>query len=220
MGNNQYSDRKIVVRVPQAVHDSLAQWATWATARGPKGKLRPLLGPSNVPRYAETARVLIISELVPANLCVGMAVLANSTLILSAASSQVTYRSQELLLATAARLGDVSPKALDTEYDRTTSQSGVQKTRKGLRAAPVINLTMDTWLYHKLTQIASRVDVGGRSSLSHVIKELLAQALGKPKALAAVLSAYAEAVVRIRLVVDTAMDRELVDLQRRLEQVG
>lgn len=210
------NERKVVVRVPTAVYTALDE-----LARVPE---QQLVNETGVTRYAELSRVLLAGELLssaPQSVQVAAAVLSNATLILAAAFARLTYTLQSELESVSAVVSRVEREAL---REARQSPTGAQNRRKGPRAQPVINLTLDGWLSREIFRIAATVPseevrrAGFQSPVAFTISTMLEDALERPT-VESLVDSYAKAVSRVRNALESGVLAEREAIREYLRAV-
>lgn len=195
--------KKLMLRTTQEVYTAIEQLAVEAEL---------VHSDTDAARYAETARVLLIGQLLhreSITLRLAVAVLSNATLILSGAFARLIYSLQDDLQA-AAEKATRSPQGA---LARTRIQSGTQLERGTTPKAPIIHLTFDDWLGRTLDILAAdtSVDVvreaGFRKTTAYVVTSLLRLATERRDA-PTLVRGYAEAVKRVRTSLETAVATE------------
>jgi hypothetical protein len=212
--------QKVRVRVSPEVYARIEELAYLPDVEDTEGLL--LLHENGVPRYAEVARVLLVSEFLsntPFGVQIAAAVLSNSTLILSGALAAVTRDMQDTL-------EKISSSAAQVDQNVLTGTRTIEKRKKRERGAgdktPVLNLTFDGWLFRKLgNYISGKLEetnlkgTGKRSKEAYIIDGLLQDAVQRSTT-TALMAEYARAVRRIRTTIENAVAAERKALQKRL----
>jgi hypothetical protein len=222
--------RKAVVLIPEDVFRKLEELADLPVdARRDtvemtayKRSLR-LRNADGAARYAEIARVLLVSRLLapgtPRSIQVAVAVLSNTTLILAASLARITDGARTELKRVAALVTERDEDELPVE------PRGSPRRRDPSRArVPVINVTLDSWLRSQIVRLANRVSdeqlkaAKLRSKVAYVIRGLLSEAVSRP-GLEELVIDYAAAVAQVRTVLEAAVDEQRSVVQTYLQSI-
>jgi len=224
------ASHKLLVRVWPQTYVSIDR-----LAYAPKKKAFWLVYPQEfktdplVPRYAEIARVLLTSELLltlPLAIRVATAVLSNTTLILSGALTDIVHGVQNelkkvVLTATKPPAKELAQAAKELTQARDTGEKGTPNRRGSGEKDPVINITLDEWLYRALAQHLAEheatvskndlKDVDMKSARLYLVCKLLDRAVARPDT-TQLMQNYAQAVANIReTITDTVgSEREII----------
>lgn len=217
-------EHKIVVRVPTEVFDALDR-----LARMPKRSLRLVYGTGvsiGAARYAEVARVLLASELLPStapqSTRVAVAVLSNATFILAAAFARLTYTLQEDLANVAAVASRVERDVLADV--QAGSDRGPYVRKEGQSRAPILNLTLGGWMHRALLRCAEKVpdadvkEAGLRSKLAYTVIRLLEIGVERRET-ESLIQSYAKAVVQVRVALEEAVASQRGTVREYLQAV-